>query len=903
MIGKDIKRSHTLAHTLRETLGLTGTKIACDHGGCCSCTVLMDGEPVLSCMTLTIECNEKQIVTIEGLQDQQSGELNRLQQSFVNHSAFQCGFCTPGMIMTAQALLNETPEPSEDEIQEALSGHFCRCISHYEVIGAVKDAAKEKVEKPAPSGYRHIGKGTPRGDAAEIVSGKAAFISDMQMPGLLYGKVLRSPYPHANIIDIDTTGAEALPGVEAVVTYKNTPDWQPDNPKRMRVLEQKVRFVGDAVALVAAETEEIAEEALNLIKVKYERLPAVFDAEEAMKPGAPQLYTQYPGNLVPRGFIHFGPNTLQEVVRGDVDAGFEEADFIAEGTYGYEGIPNALPAEPPGAIARWEGPDKVTIWSATQSPFLVRRMISGILGDVDVRSIASQCGGSFGSKNCATKPILYAVALAQAAGNGKAVRVAYTREEHLTTFVVRFGSRIHGRVGIKKDGRVTAFSGEWLINTGSFAGATQGQVAVGLGEVQIMLRCANWNLQPYAVFTNQTASGAVRGFGGQELKSAFLPILMLALAKADLDPVDFFKNNFARAGDDYYWRDGNLWTCRGVDYRKAAEAGARAFGWSEKWKGWLKPTAVEGSKRRGVGCGVHGNADVGEDRSEGYVRLLPNGRAVLQTCVAESGGGQRSSVRKMVAEVLNLPLERVTVTVPDTLINPFEHGLAGSRGTYATGSAVTIAAMDARRQLFEKAATILNAGAEDLETKDGMVSVKGRPETAIPWFNVMGGADYTITGFGAFEPDYSMPNFMMTFVEVEVDVETGMVELLKVTCATDVGRIIDPFALEGQLHGALGAAGIDTALSEETILDKTSGRVLNANMIDYKWRTFIGLPEFQNIILETPLPSHIYGALGVGEISTSPGPSAVLMAVSNAIGRRMTEYPITPDKVIKALDE
>jgi xanthine dehydrogenase molybdenum-binding subunit len=528
-------------------------------------------------------------------------------------------------------------------------------------------------------------------------------------------------------------------------------------------------------------------------------------------------------------------------------------------------------------------------------------MISGLLGDVDVRSIASQCGGSFGSKNFARKPILYAMALAQVVGNDRPVRVAYTREEHLATFVVRFGSRIHGKVGIKKDGRVTAFSGEWLINTGSFAGATQGQVAVGLGEVQIMLRCANWNLQPYAVFTNQTASGAVRGFGGQELKSAFLPILMLALEKAGLDPVGFFKENFARAGDDYYWRDGNLWTCRGVDYRKAAEAGARAFGWTEKWKGWLKPTATDGPKRRGVGCGVHGNADVGEDRSEGYVRLLPNGRAVLQTCVAESGGGQRSSVRKMVAEVLNLSLDRVTVTAPDTFINPFEHGLAGSRGTYATGSAVTIAAMDARQKLFQKAALFLKAKVEDLETRDGMVFVRDQPEAAVTWLAVMGGADYTITGFGAFEPDYSMPNFMMTFVEVEVDIETGMVELLKVIGATDVGRIIDPLTLEGQLHGALGAAGIDTALSEETVMDKTTGHILNANMIDYKWRTFVGLPEFRNVILETPLPSHIYGALGVGEISTSPGPSAVLMAVSNAIGKRMTEYPLTPDKILRAL--
>ena len=222
-----------------------------------------------------------------------------------------------------------------------------------------------------------------------------------------------------------------MPGVHAVLTYKNAPKWQ--------VLDRTVRFVGDAVALVAAETEDIAEDALRLIKVKYEKLPAVFDMEEAMKPDAPQLYANYPGNLVPRGFPHFGPHALQEVVRGNVDEGFAQADFVAEGTYGYEGMPNPIPAEPPGAIAKWKGPDRLTIWSATQSPFLVRRLMSAILGDVDVRSIASQCGGSFGSKNCATKPILYAVALAKAAGKGRPVRVAYTREEHMATYTVRFG--------------------------------------------------------------------------------------------------------------------------------------------------------------------------------------------------------------------------------------------------------------------------------------------------------------------------------------------------------------------------------------------------------------------------------------------------------------------------------
>ena len=317
----------------------------------------------------------------------------------------------------------------------------------------MRDAAKG-VERPpeAAGGLRHIGKGTPRVDAEEIVSGAAAFISDLKLPGMLYGKVLRSPHPHANILDIDTEGAERLPGVRAVVTYKNAPDWKAGNPRYVPVLEQRLRFVGDAVALVAADTEEIAEEALRLIKVKYEVLPAVFDVEEAMKQDAPQLYPQFAGNVAPRGFIAFGPNTLQEVVRGDVDAGFDEADFVAEGTYGYEGIPNPLPAEPPGAIAMWEGPDKLTVWSATQSPFLVRNVISAAMGAVDIRSIASQCGGSFGSKNCAVKPIFYAAALAQGGREGDAGKGGlYEGRALLDLFgAIRFA---HPRQGGHQEGR------------------------------------------------------------------------------------------------------------------------------------------------------------------------------------------------------------------------------------------------------------------------------------------------------------------------------------------------------------------------------------------------------------------------------------------------------------------
>lgn len=744
--------------------------------------------------------------------------------------------------------------------------------------------------------YRFIGKATPRKDGREIVTGKALYIDDIHPVSMLHGKVLRSPYPHAVILEIDTTRAQAAPGVRAVLTHKDVPPWMTGMPRHVPVLDQKVRFVGDAVALVAADTLDQASAALDLIDVTYEKLPAVFDMDAALAPGAPQLHDIFPGNRV-TDFPAFGPNTLSKVVKGDVEKGFQEADFISEGTFGYENIANPLPIEPPGVIALWEDDQRLTVWSGTQSASWHRWIMQSKMGFPDIRAITTQCGGSFGSKNYAPQCMFYASALAKA--TGRAVKVCYTKDEHFGAFVLRLGSRFSGKIGMKKDGTVTAVAGNWMVDNGAFSDMSQSQIAVGCGEAQLVIQCENWDLSTQLVCTNRCPSGVIRGFGGQELESALAPLLADVMTKAQLDPVEFFKKNYVKPGEKYIWREGKTWTCQGKDYTQAMEKGAQAFGWNDLWKGWLEPSAVQGSKRTGVGVGIHGNADVGEDDSEAYIRLNADGTATIHASVSESGMAQRSSLCKMAAEVLQLPLEKVHMTPPDTLVNPFDFGLVGSRGTYAVGSAVIDAAEDALKKLFERTAPLLKADPKELETTDARIYVKGQPERAVGWSKAIG-IMRSVTGYGEFKADYSVPNFIILFTEVEVDTATGAVKVKRVVTATDAGQIIDPPSLQGQLYGALGSAGLDTAVFEETIIDKKSGHMLNMNMYDYKWRTFNDLPEFENLILETPFPTHRFKAIGIGEISTSPGPGAVLMAVSNALGQPLHDYPLTPDRILKA---
>ncbi|MBN2241382.1 MAG: xanthine dehydrogenase family protein molybdopterin-binding subunit [Acidobacteria bacterium] len=748
--------------------------------------------------------------------------------------------------------------------------------------------------------YRYIGKPAKRRDGGQIVTGSAPFLDDLRFPNLLYGKVLRSPHAHARILSVDKSGAEALPGVRAVVTWEDIPDWRGGTPRNVRVLDKKVRYVGDAAALVAAESDAIAEEALRRIKVEYEVLPAVFDIDAALEPGAPLLYEDLPNNILPGGTPIYGPKCLKGLVRGDMEQAFAEADVICEGSAGFENIPNALPPEPPGAVAVWEPPDRATVYGTSQAPYMDKVSLYHVFNrELDIRCIGHHVGGSFGTKIMCWQVQTYAVILARA--TGRPVKVMFSKEEHMTSFTLRVGSRVQAKIGLKKDGTITGIQGMWLVDSGYYSFTTQCQVAVGLAELELFAQCPHWDLKTSVVVTNRNASGATRGFGGQELNSSFIPVLSLGMEKAGLDPLEVIKKNFVKPGGGYFWRNGEWYDYRGIDFTKTMDRGAERFGWKEKWKGWLRPTTVDGRRRRGIGVGIHGNADIGEDTAEAYIQLGYQASATIFLCAAEHGTGQKSNYPKLAAEVLGIPPERIAMTPADTLVTPFEFGPVGSRGTYAIGSAVIRAAEDAREKLLEIAAPRLGAPAGDLDTADGMIFVKNRPDKKVRW-SVLGN-DRTILGYGRFEQDFTMCNCFLSFVELEIDTETGKSEIVKIVNATDIGRIIDPPGLQGQLNACWGSAGIDGALMEETILDPDTGNILNANLVDYPWRPFPEIPDVENVILETPFPSHRFHAIGIAEITNAPGPAAVLMAASNAIGRWLFQYPVTPDRILKALED
>ncbi len=753
-------------------------------------------------------------------------------------------------------------------------------------------------------GLNIVGTRVPMLDAGLKVKGAAQFTDDLVLPGMLFGKILRSPLPHARILNIDTSRAEKLPGVRGVVTGRDIPDRQygivPMAKDEYALAKDKVRYIGDDVAAVCAIDPEIAEEALELIDVDYEELPAVFDPREAIKEGAPVIHAGVKNNT------SFAIN--KEF--GDVARAFAESDGVFEDRF-YSQAVNHAPLEPHAALAQFDPLNgDLTLWSSTQIPFFLRRNLSNTLQipESKVRVIKPKVGGGFGQKIdmfakdfCAA---WFAIHL------GKPVKFVYEREEVFISTRQRHPMYITVKTGVKKDGTILGQQFQAHADGGAYNSTAPTMIALSCFFLMIPYHIPNLIYEGYHIYTNKPVGGAMRGHGIPQARFAVERQLDMIAGRMGVDPVEIRIKNSIHAGQPHS-AGFVINTC---GFSESVTRAAESIGWQEK-RGKL-PLG------RGVGLAgasfPSGVSNMSHISSGAVVQLGRDGAVNVLSGAADIGQGAETVISQIVAEELGVSLEDIRITAADTGITPLDPGTFGSGVTVRAGNAARLAAMSARNKLFEFIAEKLEANLADLVAENRNIFVKGSPEKGMTFSAALKAYQYAdlpmpIVGRGSwmapasepttlfkedgnFAPSYS---FMTQAAEVEVDLQTGRVKLLKMVTAHDCGTPINPMLVEGQLEGSV-VGGMGQALYENVIVEK--GQVMNPSFLDYGFPTFMEMPEIEAIEVETDDPIGPFGAKEAGEgTQLSPAP-AIVNAVYDAIGVDFMELPITPEKILDALE-
>jgi xanthine dehydrogenase molybdenum-binding subunit len=766
-----------------------------------------------------------------------------------------------------------------------------------------------------------VGKGVPEKWAKEKVTGTLKYAVDFVLPGMVYGKILRSAHAHAKIKKIDTSKAEALPGVLGTVTHEDCPDWDWEGVWFNyigHIMDGKARFVGDEIGAVAATSTEIAEAALDLIEVEYEVLPAVFDLEEAMKEDAPQVRVE--GNVREPLVFEWG----------DIKTGEKESDFVVEANIRF-GSQAHSPFGRNACIAEWSG-DRLTLWTSSQTPSELREHVATAMGlpHSKVRTIAMPAGCSFGqwwSNNFMMITALLAKKIR------RPLKIELTPEESLAYTKRRHTEKFVGRMGGKKDGTLSFIDVYHIHDNGGYGMKPE----VGFFCVdQWGGRSPHGKFVSHGVSTNLLTGGCMRGVGDVTMGSAVERLADMLAEKVGMDPVDFRLKNQIQPGDPIRqtWAKQFLKTSE-EEYRKGVpkelkdiwpplfklstgstqeilKKGAEAIGWKDKWCGWKKPYRVEGSKRRavGVGTGIHLCGEEPEGNTTAIVRILKDGSAKLLVSVGRQGQGAETTQTQVAAEVLGIPYEKFEIQAGDTDAVPFGRGSVASTAMFRSGFATYAAAMDARRQLLEIAAReFYDNDPSKLDTRDGMVFSTDDPAKKVAIADVMTcvrsdslGSQDDIIG----RPAWCMPpstafarHFCANFVDLEVDMDTGEIKLLDYVAAQDSGTVVNPKILGNQIIGG-AVAGSGFALSEVLVFDD-QGKIMNPNWTDYKLLRSVDFPNQPRILFhESPEPVGPFGARSAGEAPICAATPAIAQAVYNAIGV-WVDVPMTPEKVLRAL--
>ena len=753
-----------------------------------------------------------------------------------------------------------------------------------------------------------VGKPFERVDGAGRATGRITYGVDMKLPGMLHGKVLRSEQPHARIVRIDYDAALRLPGVKAVVTGADDPGGRfgsrmADQPM---MAHEKVRHIGEPVAAVAAVDEETAEEALALISVEYEPLPAVFDPCEAMQPGAPIIhermheYKYWEGWCNPRP----GTNIINALAlrKGDVEKGFAESAVIVENTYRTHAIQH-VSMEPHACVVQAEADGRLTVWSCTQAPYLLRGSLAAALRipASKVRVIATAVGGGYGGK---VRLKLEGPAALLSMKTGRPVKMVHTRTEEFTAAVTRHPSVIRMTTGARRDGTLAACRAEVIFDTGAYCEAGEVVLWEVMHATPGPYAVPNVWVDGYCVYTNRVSAGPCRGFGWPQVTWASEGQMDALARELGMDRLEIrLKNAFDEGSVS---ASGEI--LHSVGFKDCLRRVAEAVDWDKR------------ERRPGRGIGLIGftKMSMPQTASAAFVKLNEDGRIGLMTSAVDLGQGISTALAQIAAEEIGVGLEDVEVAAADTDTTPFDSGAISSRQTFHVGNAVKKAAADLKEQVLAAAATLLEARAEDLELRGGRVSVRGVPDRNVTLAQIGTATQIRlgqpILGRGShLDDDIVMPDlatgqspkpapywkYGAQAVEVEIDSETGKVAVKKMVSAHDCGRAINPLSIEGQVQGG-AVMGLGFALMEEMIFDE--GRVVNPNLMDYRVPTSTDFPDVEAIIVEAPHREGPFGAKGMGETSTIGAAAAVRAAVADATGATINELPITCEKVLDAIE-